>query len=168
MNNTKKTNNTKAQEANTKSKTVKLFRKIMPELMAKLEEEARKTDDVIVLHHVDTKMKRRNPKRYSEFRLSDVVPMLRRQHISFHNKGRKHTCRHNTRIAEAMTSKNGARRFKGSCIVITNKHCSIKCASCKMAAQIIGCSRQLVSQVLSENPRYHSYTTAHGWSITLI
>ena len=145
MNNTKKANNTKAQEANNKSKTVKLFRNIMPELMAKLEEEARKTDDVIVLHHVDTKMKRRNPKRYSEFRLSDVVPMLRRQHISFHNKGRKHTRRHNARIAEAMTSKNGARRFKGRCIVITNKHCSIKCASCKMAAQIIGCSRQLVS-----------------------
>lgn len=153
---------------NTKSKTVKLFRKIMPDLMAKLEEEARKTDDVIVLHHVDTKMKRRSPKRYSEFRLSDVVPMLRRQHISLHNKGRKHTRRHNTRIAEAMTSKNGAQRFKGRCIVITNKHCSIKCASCKMAAQIIGCSRQLVSQVLSENPRYHSYTTAHGWAIELI
>ena len=168
MNNTKKANNTKAQAANNKSKTVKLFRNIMPELMAKLEEEARKTDDVIVLHHVDTKMKRRNPKRYSEFRLSDVVPMLRRQHISFHNKGRKHTRRHNARIAEAMTSKNGAQRFKGRCIVITNKHCSIKCASCKMAAQIIGCSRQLVSQVLSDNPRYHSYTTAHGWAITLI
>lgn len=61
MNNTKKTNSTKAQEANKKSKTLKLFRKIMPNLMAKLEEEARKTDDVIVLHHVDTKMKRRNP-----------------------------------------------------------------------------------------------------------
>ena len=159
---------TNTNNANTKSKTVKLFRKIMPELMAKLEEEARKTDDVIVLHHVDTKMKRRNPKRYSEFRLSDVVPMLRRQHISFHNKGRKHTRRHNARIAEAMTSTNGAQRFKGRCIVITNKHCSIKCASCKMAAQIIGCSKQLVSQVLSDNPRYHSYTTAHGWTITLI
>lgn len=164
----KNTTESKAQAANNKSKTIKLFRKIMPDLMAKLEEEARKTNDVIVLHHVDTKMKRRSPKRYSEFRLSDVVPMLRRQHISFHNKGRKHTRRHNTRIAEAMTSKNGAQRFKGRCIVITNKHCSIKCASCKMAAQIIGCSRQLVSQVLSDNPRYHSYTTARGWSIALI
>lgn len=61
MNNAKKTNNTKAQAANNKSKTIKLFRKIMPDLMAKLEEEARKTDDVIVLHHVDTKMKRRSP-----------------------------------------------------------------------------------------------------------
>lgn len=164
----KNTTESKAQVANNKSKTVKLFRKIMPDLMAKLEKEALKTNDVIVLHHVDTKMKRRSPKRYSEFRLSDVVPMLRRQHISFHNKGRKHTRRHNARISEAMTSKNGAQRFKGRCIVITNKHCSIKCASCKMAAQIIGCSRQLVSQVLSENPRYHSYTTAHGWSIELI
>lgn len=168
MNNTKKTNSTKTQEANNKSKTIKLFRKIMPDLMAKLEEEALKTDDVIVLHHVDTKMKRRNPQRYSQFNYEDVVPMLRRQHISLHNKGRKHTRRHNARIAEAMTSKNGALRFKGRCIVITNKHCSIKCASCKMAAQIIGCSKQLVSQVLSDNPRYHSYTTAHGWAIELI
>ena len=57
----KNTTESRAQEANNKSKTVKLFRKIMPNLMAKLEEEARKTDDIIVLHHVDTKMKRRNP-----------------------------------------------------------------------------------------------------------
>lgn len=118
-----------------------------------------------MLHHVDTTMKKRDPERYAQFRLSDVVPMLRRQHISLHNKGRKHTRRHNARIAESMTSKTGAKRFKGRCIVITNKHCSIKCASCRMAAQIIGCSRQLVSQVLSENPRYHSYATARGWKV---
>ena len=57
----KNTTESRAQAANNKSKTIKLFRKIMPDLMAKLEEDARKTDDVIVLHHVDTKMKRRNP-----------------------------------------------------------------------------------------------------------
>lgn len=61
----KNTTESRAQEATSKSKTLKLFRKIMPNLMAKLEEEALKTDDVIVLHHVDTKMKRRNPYRYS-------------------------------------------------------------------------------------------------------
>lgn len=61
----KNTTETRAQVANNKSKTLKLFRKIMPELMQKLEEEALKTDDVIVLHHVDTKMKRRDPERYS-------------------------------------------------------------------------------------------------------
>lgn len=61
----KNTTESRAQVANNKSKTLKLFKKVLPELMAKLEEEARKTDDVIVLHHVDTKMKRRNPERYS-------------------------------------------------------------------------------------------------------
>lgn len=50
---------------NTKSKTIRLFKKVMPDLMKQLEKEARRTNDVIVLHHVDTKMKRRDPERYA-------------------------------------------------------------------------------------------------------
>lgn len=50
---------------NTKSKTIALFRKIYPDLMKKLEREAKKTNDVLVLHHVDVKMKKRDPERYA-------------------------------------------------------------------------------------------------------
>ena len=144
MNNTKKTE-AKTQAAN-KSKTLKLFRKIMPELMEQLEEEALKTDDVIVLHHVDTKMKRRDPERYSQFNYEDVVPMLRRKHISFHNKGHKHTKAHNRKISQSMKKSSKEMKFKGHALCLENKDGYVMYAtSCAEAARQIGCSRQLVS-----------------------
>lgn len=81
------------------TKTLKLFREILPNLMKQLEKEARKTGDVIVLHHIDRTMKKRDPERYAQFRVDDVTPMLRRAHISLHNKGRKHSKAHNRKIA---------------------------------------------------------------------
>ena len=55
-------NNTKTSSS---SKTIKLFRRILPNLMKQLEKQARKTNDVLVLHHIDTKMKKRDPERYA-------------------------------------------------------------------------------------------------------
>ena len=142
----KNTTETRAQVANNKSKTLKLFRKIMPELMEQLEEEALKTDDVIVLHHVDTKMKRRDPERYSQFNYEDVVPMLRRKHISFHNKGHKHTKAHNRKISQSMKKSSKEMKFKGHALCLENKDGYVMYAtSCAEAARQIGCSRQLVS-----------------------
>ncbi len=90
----------KQNNANSNSnKTIQLFRKILPNLMKQLEREAQKTNDVIVLHHIDRTMKKRDPERYAQFRVDDVTPMLRRAHISLHMKGRKHTKAHNRKIA---------------------------------------------------------------------
>lgn len=91
----KNTNNANSNS----TKTIRLFREILPNLMRELEKQARKTNDVIVLHHIDRTMKKRDPERYAQFRVDDVTPMLRRAHISLHNKGRKHSKAHNRKIA---------------------------------------------------------------------
>ena len=95
--------------------------------------------------------------------------MLRRKHISFHNKGHKHTKAHNKKISQSMKKSYRDMKFKGHALCLENKDGYVMYAtSCAEAARQIGCSKQLVSQVLSDNPRFHSYTTAHGWTVTII
>lgn len=50
-----------------------------------------------VLHHKNPKLKYENPERYNEWRIEDLIPMEKIEHIRFHNKyfngmtGKKHT-----------------------------------------------------------------------------
>ena len=46
-------------------------------------------DDDFVLHHVDSTLKTRDPKRYNEWRIEDLVVMTRDEHSRLHNKGKK-------------------------------------------------------------------------------
>lgn len=60
-------------------------------------------------------------------------------------------------------------KFKGRTLRLENKAGYVMYAtSCAEAARLVGCSRQLVSQVLSDNPRFHAYETAKGWKVEII
>ena len=41
-----------------------------------------------VLHHKDSELKYKDPVRYNEWRIEDLVPMLKSEHTSMHQKGR--------------------------------------------------------------------------------
>lgn len=43
------------------------------------------------LHHKDTQLKYKDPFRYNEWRVEDLVPMLKSEHTSMHSVGRHHT-----------------------------------------------------------------------------
>ena len=43
------------------------------------------------LHHVDATLRYRDKARYDEWRVEDVVPMLKSEHTSMHQRGRHHT-----------------------------------------------------------------------------
>lgn len=57
----------------------------------------------MVLHHIDPTLKTRDPERYSQWNVKDLIPMPKAQHRSLHMKieakGRVHSKDHNTRIS---------------------------------------------------------------------
>lgn len=68
----------------------------MPERMLEIASRGR-----IVLHHVDTTLKHKNPKRYAEWRPEDLVPLEKCEHISMHNS-HPHSKAHNARISAGI------------------------------------------------------------------
>lgn len=67
-----------------------------------------------VLHHIDPSLKTRDPIRYNEWRIEDLVPMTNSAHITLHNSIREITdeTKHNMSINHADVSgdKNPAKR----------------------------------------------------------
>lgn len=44
-----------------------------------------------VLHHKDPELRYKDPVRYNEWRIEDLVPMLKSEHTAMHHKGRHHS-----------------------------------------------------------------------------
>lgn len=122
----------------------------------------------MVLHHLDTTLKRRDPVRYHEWRVEDLRPMSIASHNSLHMalripKGRTKTKEH---VAAMMAGKRKERR---ACNVLIHRLVSGNGAegieayvypSCSAAAGHIGCSKQLVYQVASKTQHNRR---ACGW-----
>lgn len=73
----------------------------------------------MVLHHIDPTLKTRDPVRYSQWNVKDLIPMPKAQHRSLHMrieaKGRTRTETHNKRISETLKERN----LRGKAILIT-------------------------------------------------
>nr|DAL90080.1 MAG TPA: hypothetical protein [Caudoviricetes sp.] len=122
----------------------------------------------MVLHHLDTTLKQRDPARYHEWRVEDLRPMSIASHNSLHMalripKGSRKTASH----IRAMVA--GKRKERRRCNVLIHRVVSGNVAegieayvypSCSAAARHIGCSKQLVYQVASKTQHNRR---ACGW-----
>lgn len=121
-----------------------------------------------VLHHIDPSLRTRDPKRYHEWRIEDVVPLTVEQHLSLHMKLRNPKgSRKSKKHIENM--KNGHNNDRRKCNVLIHRVVVQDGAegmeayvfpSCAAAAGHIGCSLQLVYQVASKTQKN---TRAKGW-----
>lgn len=123
----------------------------------------------MVLHHTDTTLKRRDPARYHEWRIEDVVPLTVPRHAGLHMakrnpKGVRKSASH---VAAMVAGHNKERRL--SCNILIHRAVSEYGAegveayaypSCSAAARHIGCSKQLVYQVASKTQHNRR---ACGW-----
>lgn len=57
------------------------------------------------LHHKDPSLRSTDIVRYNEWRIEDLVPMLKAEHTSLHQKGRHHTGEARRKISEANKGK---------------------------------------------------------------
>lgn len=69
-------------------------------------------DDDFVLHHKDPTLKKKDPKRYNEWRIEDLVVMTRNEHTSLHNKGKKLLEESKQKISEANKGKKQSEEHK--------------------------------------------------------
>ena len=127
----------------------------------------------MVLHHTDTTLKRRDPARYHEWRIEDVVPLTVPRHAGLHMakrnpKGVRKSASH---VAAMMAGKRKERR---QCNVLIHRELHGKGAdgieayvfpSCSAAARHIGCSKQLAYQVASKTQHNRR---ACGWNCSYV
>ncbi len=123
----------------------------------------------MVLHHLDPTLKRRDPVRYHEWRVEDVVPLTVPRHAGLHMalripKGSKKTKEH---VAAMVAGRRKERRLSSNIlihrVVSGNGAEGIEAyvyPSCSAAARHIGCSKQLVYQVASKTQHNRR---ACGW-----
>lgn len=55
-----------------------------------------------VLHHLDDALKEKDPIRYFEWRIEDLIPMLKSEHTSMHQKGKKRSLEYRKNLSESM------------------------------------------------------------------
>ena len=120
------------------------------------------------LHHLDEQMKHRDPERYHEWNVEDVVPLTVRQHMALHMKLRMKGVEKTEKHREAM--KNGHRKERRNCNVMIHRAVvkdgnegieAYVYPSCAAAAKHIGCTLQMVYQTAS---RTQKNRRAMGWS----
>lgn len=122
----------------------------------------------MVLHHLDTTLKRRDPVRYHEWRVEDLRPLTVPQHAGLHMARRnpKGSTKTKEHVAAMIAGKRKERR---ACNVLIHRLVSGNGAegieayvypSCSAAAGHIGCSKQLVYQVASKTKHNRR---ACGW-----
>ena len=128
------------------------FRKHTPGVLAALEA---KGEGKIELHHVDPELKRRDPKRYREWRHEDLVPVTLTEHRRIHSRPFDKAHSLNMRISlYAFYDRNDRR------VVVDGEFVF---PTARAAAKFIGCSRQLVSHCLS--PNHEEYRHAYGHTV---
>lgn len=132
------------------------------------EEHGYKQHKGLVLHHIDTTMKSRDPERYNEWRPEDLQVMTvqehRRLHMKKQTKGVKHTKQHNIKISEGIREQ----LTKGKMVKIHMRPVEAQTlyfSTLAQAADFIGCTRQLVSQCIRDNTHNRR---AKGWDISLV
>lgn len=125
------------------------------------------------LHHVDATMRHRDPARYHEWRIEDVVPLTVPQHSGLHMRLRNPKGRTKTK-AHVAAMIAGRRKERRACNVLIYRLVSGNGAegveayaypSCSAAARHIGCSKQLVYQVASKTQQNRR---AMGWNCSYV
>lgn len=128
----------------------------------------------MVLHHVDPSLKLRDPERYRNWNVEDLVPFTVAQHMRLHMsaknpKGGKKSASH---VAAMTAGYNKARRL--SCNILIHRVVrgngtdgieAYVFPSCAAAARHIGCSLQLVYQTASKTQHNRR---AMGWSCNYV
>lgn len=127
----------------------------------------------MVLHHVDPTMKLRDPQRYKNWNIDDLVPLTVPQHMRLHMsaknpRGVKKSADH----VKAMVA--GRRKERRNCNVLISRVSvndgvegleAFVFPSCAAAARHIGCSLQLVYQTASKTQHNR---TAMGWNCNYV
>lgn len=111
-----------------------------------------------VLHHIDVNMKTRNPKRYNEWRITDLVPMTIQDHCSLHmtlrhkNHQMKRTSEWSKRLSKAMQEHNYFKRAgkKWQIVNKSGKTLAKVFTAPAAIAKYIGCTRQTIYKILNE------------------
>lgn len=126
--------------------------------------------DRVDLHHIEPTLKYTDPERYNQFLSADVVPIAQKEHLRLHKKGVKHDKAYNKKISTTIKDTYATRRLADCIVKMTNiKTGEIDYAiNGKAAANFIGCSKQLVYQVLSDKPQFQYFHTAKGWKLELV
>lgn len=128
----------------------------------------------MVLHHIDPSLKLRDPQRYRNWNVEDLVPVTVQQHMRIHMgmknpKGVKKSADH----LRAMVS--GHRKERRSCNILISRVIldengnegieTYVFPTCAAAARHIGCTLQLVYQVASKTQHNRR---AMGWSCNYV
>lgn len=129
----------------------------------------------MVLHHVDSSLKLRDPGRYKNWNVDDLVPLTVPQHMRIHMsaknpKGGKKSAAH----VAAMLA--GHRKERRNCNILISRVLVDETGvengieayvfpSCAAAARHIGCSLQLVYQTASKTQHNR---TAMGWNCNYV
>ena len=127
----------------------------------------------MVLHHTDPSLKLRDPERYREWNIDDLVPLTIAQHMRIHMAMRnpKGVKRTKERIAAQVA---GHKKERRACNILISRVMDEKGVegiesyvypSCAAAARHIGCSLQLVYQVASKTGYNRR---AFGWNCNYV
>ncbi len=127
----------------------------------------------MVLHHIDPELKTKDPERYHEWRIDDVVPLTVRQHMAIHMRMRMKGIKKTDKHREAM--KAGHRKERRNCNIMIHRVVrgedgvegleAYVFRTCKEAARHVGCSLQMVYQTASGTQRNRR---AMGWTCTYV
>lgn len=123
----------------------------------------------MVLHHKDITLKSKDPARYNQWLVEDLMPMSkvehRRLHMTLENpKGTKFTDSHIANIIDGLAASTHRKGF--DYLLVASKDGQTVCFTSESElAKYIGCTIQLISQVLS--PKSNN-RRAKGWTIVAI
>lgn len=119
-----------------------------------------------VLHHIDPSLKQRDPARYHQWLICDVVPMTIQEHRSLHMRleqaSRTRTREHNQHISQSLSNT----QTRGKRIQVIRKSIDVRVFdTMQQAAEYIGCTKQLISQCINPNTNNRR---ARGYEIRLL
>lgn len=127
----------------------------------------------MVLHHSDPTMKLRDPERYRNWIIEDLVPVTVQQHMRIHMgmknpRGGKKSADHVRAMVEGHRKERRACNVLISRVTVENGVEGLEAyvfPSCAAAARHIGCSLQLVYQTASKTQHNR---TARGWACNYV
>lgn len=127
----------------------------------------------MVLHHVDPTLKLRDPGRYHEWKIDDLVPLTVQQHMRIHMgmknpRGIKKSAAHVRAMVAGHRKERRACNIMISRVTVENGVEGLEAyvfPSCASAARHIGCSLQLVYQVASKTQHNRH---AMGWNCNYV
>ena len=128
----------------------------------------------MVLHHSDPSLKLRDPERYKNWNVEDLVPLTVGQHMRIH-MGMKNPLGTKKSAAHVRAMLAGHKKERRNCNVLISRVTvnengvegieACVFPSCAAAARHIGCSLQLVYQTASKTQHNR---TAMGWNCNYV